>query len=293
MGRLVRSISEDGAVLMMAADTTDIVAEAQRIHGTTKVVSAALGRLLTGASFMGQMMKEEKGSVTLRVNGGGPAGTVLAVSDSLGNVRGYAANPKVELPLRPDGKLDVGGAVGKDGYLGVIRDFGEGEPYSGQIPLVSGEIAEDITSYYAISEQIPTVCALGVLVNPDQSIACAGGFLIQLLPAADGETVAAVEGCLEGLRPVTAMLADGMSPEEICKTVLKAFPMEILDSFEIGYRCGCSRSRVERALLSAGKKELEEMAADPITTVTCQFCGQKYEFTPEQLKKLLREAEEQ
>ena len=185
MGTLVRSISSDGTVIMMASDTTDIVAKAQMLHGTSKVTSAALGRLMTGASFMGQMMKEEKGTVTLRINGGGPCGSVIAVADSLGNVKGYVVNPSVELPLKENGKLDVGGAVGTDGFLTVIKDFGTGDPYTGQIPIVSGEIAEDITSYYAVSEQLPTVCALGVLVNPDKSIACAGGFLIQLLPVSN------------------------------------------------------------------------------------------------------------
>ena len=290
MGRLVRSISSDGAVMMMAADTTDIVSAAQQIHKTSKVCSAALGRLLTGASFMGQMLKEEKGSLTLRINGGGPAGSVIAVADSLGNVRGYVMNPDAELPLKQNGKLDVGGIVGQDGYLSVMKDFGSGEPYPGQVPIVSGEIAEDITSYFAVSEQIPTVCALGVLVNPDLSIACAGGFLIQLLPAADEETISAVERCISALRPVTTMLCEGLSPEEICRTVLSGFEMEILDRFEISYRCACSRGKVEKALLSAGAAELDDMSKDPITSVRCQFCGEKYEFTSEDLRRLLLKA---
>ncbi len=274
----------------MAADTTDIVATAQKIHSTSKVTSAALGRLLTGASFMGQMLKEEKGTITLRINGGGPCGSVIAVADSLGNVKGYVMDPSVELPLKENGKLDVGGAVGTDGYLTVMKDFGTGDPYTGQVPIVSGEIAEDITSYYAVSEQIPTVCALGVLVNPDKSIACAGGFLIQLLPAADDDTITMVEECLSKLKPVTAMLAENMPPEEICREVLKPFDMEILDEFDITFKCDCSRKKVERALISTGFEELEDMSKDPVTSVSCQFCTTKYDFTSEDIRRILIKA---
>ncbi len=290
MGKLVRSISADGTVIMMASDTTDIVATAASLHGTSKVCSAALGRLLTGCSFMGQMMKEEKGTVTLRINGGGPCGSVICVSDYLGNVKGYVMNPDVDLPLKENGKLDVGGAVGTDGYLSVMKDFGTGDPYTGQIPIVSGEIAEDITSYYAISEQIPTVCALGVLVNPDNSIAVAGGFIIQLLPAAGDDTIEAVERCLNGLKPVTTMLASGMQPEDICVNVLNEFEMEILDEFDISFKCDCSRSKVEKALISAGVKELEDMAKDEVTSVSCQFCRERYDFTSADISRILIKA---
>ncbi len=290
MGRLVRAISSDGTLIMMASDTTDIVAHAKDIHGTSKVCSAALGRLLTACSFMGQMMKEEKGSVTLKVNGGGPCGSVIAVSDSAGNVKGYVVDPAVELPLKENGKLDVGGAVGKDGYISVMKDFGVGEPYTGQVPLVSGEIAEDVTSYFASSQQTPTVCALGVLVNPDNSIAAAGGFLIQLLPAADDGTIDRVERCLASVRSVTSMLAEGLTPEDICKSVLPEFDIEMLDSFPIEYRCNCSRSRVEKALISAGVNELEDMSKDEITSVKCQFCQTDYKFTSEDMRRLLIKA---
>lgn len=290
MGKLVRSISADGTVIMMASDTTDIVATAARIHGTSKVCSAALGRLLTGTSFMGQMMKEEKGTVTLRINGGGPCGSIICVSDYLGNVKGYVMNPDVDLPLKENGKLDVGGAVGTDGYLSVMKDFGTGDPYTGQIPIATGEIAEDITSYYAISEQIPTVCALGVLVNPDNSIAVAGGFIIQLLPAAGDDTIEAVERCLNGLKPVTTMLASGMQPEDICVNVLNEFQMEILDEFDISFKCDCSRSKVEKALISAGVKELEDMAKDDVTSVSCQFCRERYDFTSADISRILIKA---
>ncbi len=290
MGKLVRSISTDGTVIMMASDTTDIVETAARIHGTSKVCSAALGRLLTGCSFMGQMMKEEKGTVTLRINGGGPCGSVICVSDYLGNVKGYVMNPDVDLPLKENGKLDVGGAVGTDGYLSVMKDFGTGDPYTGQIPIATGEIAEDITSYYAISEQIPTVCALGVLVNPDNSIAVAGGFIIQLLPAAGDDTIETVERCLNGLKPVTSMLASGMKPEDICVNVLNEFEMEILDEFDISFKCDCSRSKVEKALISAGVKELEDMAKDEVTSVSCQFCRERYDFTSADISRILIKA---
>jgi len=290
MGTLVRSISSDGTVIMMASDTTDIVAKAQKLHGTSKVTSAALGRLMTGASFMGQMMKEEKGTVTLRINGGGPCGSVIAVADSLGNVKGYVVNPAAELPLKENGKLDVGGAVGTDGFLTVMKDFGTGDPYTGQVPIVSGEIAEDITAYYAVSEQLPTVCALGVLVNPDKSIACAGGFLIQLLPAADEETLTKVEQCLANLKPVTAMLAAGMQPADICLGVLNTFEMEILDEFDIDFKCDCSRKKVEKALISTGFAELEDMAKDPVTSVRCQFCAEQYDFTSADIARILKKA---
>ena len=290
MGILVRSISSDGTVIMMAADTTDIVEKARQIHGTSRVCTAALGRLMTGASFMGQMMKEEKGSITLRINGGGPAGSVIAVADSLGNVKGYVMNPEIELPLKENGKLDVGEAVGTNGYLTVMKDFGSGDPYSGQVQIASGDIAEDITSYYAISEQIPTVCALGVLVNPDDTVACAGGFIIQLLPAADDDTISSVEKCLEGLKSVTTMLAAGMKPEDICVNVLNAFEMEILDEFDIDFKCDCSRSKVEKALISTGVKELEDMAKDDVTSVSCQFCREKYDFTSEDISRILIKA---
>ena len=271
MGKLVRSISSDGTVMMMAADTTDIVSAAQQIHKTSKVCSAALGRLLTAASFMGQMMKEERGSVTLRINGGGSAGSVIAVSDSLGNVKGYVMNPAADLPLNQNGKLDVGGVVGKDGYLSVMKDFGTGEPYTGQVPIVSGEIAEDITSYFAVSEQIPTVCA-------------------QLLPAADDDTISRVESCISDFRSVTSMLSEGLTPGEICHTVLSAFDMELLDEFAISYQCECTRSKVEKALLSAGAAELDDMSKDPITSVRCQFCGEKYDFSSEDIRRLLIKA---
>ena len=258
MGKLVRCISEDGTLTVMALDSTDIVAEAERIHQTSAVTSAALGRLLTAASMMGDQLKGADHSVTLRLNGGGPAGTVLAVADSRGNARGYVGEPIVELPLNAKGKLDVAGAVGVEGTLTVVKDLGMKEPYVGQIPLVSGEIAEDITQYFAASEQIPTVCALGVLVNPNLTIRRAGGFLIQLLPTADDAVIDAVERCVEQV-PV--------------------------------YRCNCSHERVLRALAATGRESVKELAQDPITEVCCQFCDKKYQIKSEELQSLLKGSE--
>lgn len=287
MAHLVRSISDDGCVLVVASDTTDIVETARQYHNTSKVCTAALGRALTGASFMGAMLKGEDSSVTLRFNGGGPAGSVIAVSDSDGNVRGYVMNPDVNLPLNKKGKLDVGGAVGTDGFLSVVKDIGMKEPAIGQIPLVSGEIAEDITSYYAVSEQIPSVCALGVLVNPDLTVAVAGGFLIQLLPTADDTIIERVEKGLNGLPSVTTMLAEGLTPEDICKKVLPEFNVEVLDTSECEYRCNCSRERVEKALISVGKEELTDMMKDNGTEVKCHFCPAVYKFNSEDIKSLV------
>ena len=291
MGKLVRCISSDGTLTVMAADTTDIVNTAQEIHKTSAVVSAALGRLLTAACLMGSALKGKDDSVTLRINGGGPAGTILAVSDSSGNVRGYAVNPVVEIPLNDKGKLDVAGAVGTDGALTVIKDLGLKDPYVGQIPIASGEIAEDITSYFAVSEQIPTVCALGVLVNPDLTIRRAGGFIIQLLPTADDSVIDLVEKCIEGIEPVTKMLDSKMTPEEICRHVLADFELEVLDEAQPEYRCNCSRDRVSKALISMGREELSDIMKDERTEVCCQFCDKKYVFTPSDIAKLIEQSD--
>ena len=291
MGKLIRCISEDGSLMMMAADTADIVEEARRIHGTTPVASAALGRLLTAASFMGAMLKKPGSSVTLRIAAGGPIGSLIAVADSDANVRGYVGNAAVELPLNAKGKLDVGGAVGKNGQLTVIKDLLLKEPYIGQVPLISGEIAEDIASYYAVSEQIPTVCGLGVLVETDRSIRRAGGYLIQLLPAATDSVIEEVEQCIAGAAPVTAMLDAGMSPEDICRAVLPRFHLEVLDTAAPGYVCGCSKQRVIQALISTGIDELRDMQRQESTAVECHFCDKKYLFTPADIEKIIAMAQ--
>lgn len=290
MGKSVRCISVDGTLTVTAIDSTDIVEEMRKIHQTSPVTSAALGRLLTAASMMGASLKNEDCSVTLRIKGAGPAGTVMAVSDWQGNVRGYVQDPTVELPLNAKGKLDVCGAVGTDGELTVIKDLGMKEPYIGQIPIVSGEIAEDITSYFYTSEQIPTVCALGVLVERDRTIKNAGGFLIQLLPTALDDTIDAVERCIKGIEPVTTMLSNGMTPEDICRHVLKEFELDVLDTSSPEYRCTCSRRRVENALIGTGIVSLEEMAQDENTEVCCHFCNKKYNFTSNDIKNLIKSA---
>ena len=288
MGKLIRCITSCGEVMATAVDTTDIVNRAEQIHGTSAVVTAALGRLLTAGSMMGNMLKGKDDSITLRVNGDGPTGSLIVVSDFNGDVRGYVQNPIVELPLNTKGKLDVGGAVGKNGLLYVLKDLGLKEPFSGSVPLVSGEIAEDITSYYALSEQIPTVCALGVLVNPDLSVKAAGGYIIQLLPAASDKTIDKLENSITQMASVTSMLSNGMTPEEIVKTALKDFEVEVLYSQDIEYKCNCSKERVSKALISLGKEELTEMAQEKgDTEISCHFCDKVYKFSSVELKKLI------
>lgn len=292
MGKLIRCLTRDATVMAMFLDSKDIVAEAEKIHQTSAVMTAALGRLLTAASMMGQMLKGAEESVTLRLSGGGPAGTVLAVADSHGNVRGYAQHPVVEIPLKTNGKLDVSGAVGTDGQLTVIRDEGHGEPYSGSVPLVSGEIAEDVTRYYAVSEQTPTVCALGVLVDKDLSVKAAGGLLIQLLPFCPEEVIDRLEENIGRLEPVTAMLDRGMTPEEILERALAGMEYDVLDTGAPTYRCPCSAQRVERALLSLGEKELLSLPDETgQVEVNCQFCNRAYRFSREDLKRLLQNAQ--
>ena len=282
MGKIIRTITSTGEVMCIAVDATDIVERAQQIHKTSAVTSAALGRLLSAASMMGDMLKGKDDSVTLRISGDGPAGSVIAVADSEGNCRGYVSNPVVEIDLNSKGKLDVSGAIGS-GTLTVMKDLNLKEPYVAQIPLVSGEIAEDITAYYATSEQTPTVCALGVLVNPDLSIRAAGGFMIQLLPFASEEAISGVEKSIEGLPSFTQMLSSGMTLETICKRALQEFEIEILDESEPVYKCYCSKERVEAALISTGKAELEDMAKDEKTEVSCHFCDAVYTFTSKEI----------
>ncbi len=288
MSELVRMISADGTLTVIAAETTDIVKRMKRIHQTSPVTSVALGRLITAASMMGAVLKGKDDSITLRLNGGGPAGSLIAVSDSQGNVRGYVSNPVVEDMINDKGRLDVAGAVGKEGTLTVMKDLGLKEPYIGQIPILSGEIAEDITSYFAISEQLPSVCALGVALKPSSAINVAGGFIIQLLPTAMEDTIDKVEECIKGLEPITQMLSDGMTPEEICRHVLSKFELEVLDTSTPEYKCNCSKERVSKALLTLGKEELIDMANDPVTEVSCHFCEKKYKFTSEEITELAK-----
>ena len=283
---MLRGISENGGVVFYGVDSTEIVRKMERLHKTSAVTTAALGRLLTAASMMGIMLKGSKDSITLQIRGGGPAGRLMAVSDGTGNVKGYVENPVVELPLRADGHLNVGAAVGKDGTLDVIRDMGLREPYIGQVPLVSGEIAEDITSYFAISEQVPTVCALGVLVNPDLTVKCAGGFILQLLPGATEAEIDRLEKNIQGMSGITALLNEGKTVEELLQMALDGFAPEILDSYHVTYRCDCSAERVERTLRSLGRAEVERLRdEDPVATVDCQFCGKAYHIDLNELLK--------
>lgn len=289
MGKLIRTITSDGLVMATAIDSTDIVSRAEQIHSTSAVVTAALGRLLTAGAMMGNMLKGSENSITLRLAGGGPVGSVIVVADYQGNVRGYVGNNIVELPLNPKGKLDVAGAVGTSGNLYITKDLGMKEPYNGCIPLVSGEIAEDITAYYAVSEQIPTVCALGVLVNPDLTVKTAGGFIIQLLPAAGEDTIELVEKGMQGLPSITTMLANGMEPIDIIKRALSEFEVETLYEEDVEYRCNCSHERIETVLITLGKEELNKMADElPEVAVNCHFCDKVYKFSPEEIRNLAK-----
>ena len=272
-----------------AIDSTDFVAEAERIHKTSAVVTAALGRLLTAGSMMGNMLKSKDNTLTLRLAGGGPAGNLIVVSDWDGDVRGYVSNPIVEIPLNAKGKLDVAGAVGTAGNLYVTKDLGMKEPYNGCIPLTTGEIAEDITAYYAVSEQIPTVCALGVLVNPDLTVKAAGGYIIQLLPAAGEDTIEKVEKSLENIQSVTAMLSSGETPHSIIKRALKEFDVEVLYEHDVYYKCNCSKERIEKALITLGAEELNKMADElPEVEVSCHFCDKSYKFSPNEVRFLAK-----
>ncbi|MFI3170719.1 MAG: Hsp33 family molecular chaperone HslO [Faecalibacterium sp.] len=292
MHNMLRGISENGGVVFCGVNSTEIVNQAEQYHKTSAVCTAALGRLLTGASMMGMMLKDVEDSITLRVSGGGATGTIVAVTDGLGMVKGYIENPVVELPLQPNGHLDVGGAVGKDGILTVIRDHREfKEPYVGQIPLVSGEIAEDITNYYATSEQIPTVCALGVLVNPDLTVAVAGGYLLQLLPGATEEEITQLEKNIAAMPSVTSFLAAGNSLEDLMHLAMAGFNPNILDEHHVGYRCDCSMQRTRDMLARLGLVELEKLCQeDPHCEVECHFCDQRYQIDLNELLCTLRQA---
>lgn len=286
MDRIIRATAGNSMIKMAVVSARDLVQRARDIHGCSPTASAALGRSLCAASLMGEMMKEEKASLTIRINGGGPIGSIVAVSDSGGNVRGYVENPTVDLPLRSDGKLDVGGAVGRGGMLTVSRDIGLKEPYIGSTELVSGEIAEDISAYLLESEQVPSACALGVLVDTDLSIKAAGGFIVQLMPGADSELIEKLEENIFMMDQLTTILSED-GDEAIFQQVLKGFEYHILDQAPVEYRCYCSRERVEAALGCIQQEELEDMvAAGEDISVSCQFCDKTYSFSPEELKSL-------
>lgn len=290
---IVRAMTKDGWVKAVAVSSREIVERARQIHKTLPTATAALGRLLSATSMMGNMQKADDGSLTLQIKGGGPLGMLLAVSDAEGNVRGYVENPQISLLEKYRGKLDVGTAVGTDGMLTVVRDLRMKEPYVGSVELVSGEIAEDITQYFVQSEQIPTACALGVLVDVDQSVRASGGYLLQLLPGAPDETIDRLEAGIRDAGNVTAMLDAGLTPEEILKKVMASFELEILETTPVVYRCTCSRERVAKTLLTLGVEELEEIVRTKETLhIDCQFCDKIYDFTPENVREILNQLSE-
>ena len=289
---IVRGTDTEGTMRIYAAITTDTVNEAQKIHQTSPVASAALGRTLTGALIMGvSSLKNETDSVTVQIKGDGEIGMIVAVADHQGGVRGYVSNPNATHRLNAKGKLDVGGAVGH-GYVNVIKDLGLKEPYIGQTPIISGEIAEDLTNYYAASEQIPSAIALGVLVDRDCSIKAAGGFMIQLMPGATDETADTLTDIINKLEPVTTMIDKGMSAEDIFFKITEGFSV-IMENAAIipEYKCTCSKERMERALISIGAKELKSLIdEDGHAELKCQFCNNEYDFSKAELEELLRRA---
>lgn len=289
MDKIIRCITSDGAVMASAVDASDIVFTAQKLHGLSRSATAALGRLLCATSIMGAMLKQKDAKINLRVMGDGPIGPVIAVGDSKGNVKGYVGNSNCPTEYYENSKINVSAAVGKNGVLNVMRDYGSGDPYIGQVELVSGEIAEDITNYYATSEQIPTVCALGVLINKEDGEAMlAGGLLIQLLPGAFDDTIDKLEKNIAKLEPVTTMLAKGMSILDICKTALDGFEVEVLDEMPVNYVCGCSKEKLERYFFTMSDDDIRSMIAeDGKAEATCHFCNKKYVFTKDDLEKII------
>ena len=285
---IVRAITGDGLVKAVAITGRDMVERARNIHTTLPVATAALGRTMLGASMMGDMLKEQNGSLTLQIKGGGPLGTILAVADCDGNVRGYVQNPHVELMEIEPGKLNVGAAVGETGTLTVIKDIGLKEPYVGSIGMFTGEIADDLAMYFVESEQIPTACALGVLVGTDQSVTSAGGYIIQLLPGATEEIITQIEAGVRKLGPVSRALEGGMDAESLIKAVLEDFEVTILEKRPVEYRCYCSEERVTRALISMGREELTDLIEEQgEADLTCQFCDEVYDFSGEELQALI------
>lgn len=287
MDKIIRAISSDGLIKMSAVSTRGITERARNIHHSPPVVTAALGRLLAATSMMGNMLKVEKGSITIRVDGGGPVGSLITVSDSCGNVRGYVQNPNVEIPKRPDGKLNVGGAVGKNGLITVTKDMGLKEPYVGSAQLISGEIAEDVAGYYVESEQVGAACGLGVLVDTDQSVLASGGYIIELMPGAPEMIPTQLEDNIKTLGAVTNWLRDE-DPEELINGALRGFSPKIMEQGSVEYKCYCTRERVKAALLSSGEENLKEMAnSDTDVEVTCQFCDRIQTFSPQEIGTLL------
>ena len=285
---LVRAIADNAQIRAFAVRTTDMTETARRAHDTSPVVTAALGRLMSGAAMMGSMLGEEDELLTLQVDGDGDVGGLVVTADGHGSVKGYAKNPQAMCPASAAGKLDVGRIVGR-GYLTVIKDMGMEEPYNSRIELVTGEIGDDLAQYFVSSEQIPSGVGLGVLINKDNTVRCAGGFIIQLMPFASDECVARLEQSLSEIKSVTALLDRGLDPEEMLREILKGVDVEITDRREVAFRCNCTRDRVERVLLSMGRQQLEELASDgEDVELNCQFCNTHYVFSPQEIRELLR-----
>jgi molecular chaperone Hsp33 len=285
---IVRAVTKDGSVRAFCAITKDLCTEAQKMHKTSPVATAALGRLLTAASMMGTMLKSEDEIITLQMVGNVPIGRVLAVSDHTSRVKGYVDNPNIDIPKNAKGKLDVGGAIGSDGHLVVIRDLGLKEPYIGKTPLVSGEIGDDLTSYFAVSEQVPSVVGLGVLVDVDYSVKEAGGFILQVMPEACEEDIVKLEENIKYVDSVTDMFLDGLMPEHILEVLLRGFEFEITEKKDTSYFCNCTREKVEKVLISVGEEELTDiLKTDKKAQLTCHFCDKVYDFSEEDLKDLL------
>lgn len=290
MGKIVRALSEDGGVLCSAINSTDMVCDMARLHEASPVVTAALGRMTTAVSIMGGMLKYEGDTLTLRINGGGPCGTLTAVSDYRGNVKCCVGNAAATVPLKADGGLDVAGVIGNDGTLTVVKDMGLKEPYCGQIPLASGNIADDITKYYAVSEQLPTVVSLGIIFGEGGKIEAAGGFMVQVVPPISDRSVQALERNLADMDSINAMLEQKLDPEQIALKALSGLGGDILDSWEAKYHCDCSSERTRGILMTLGKDEIEKLAEEQKETeVCCHFCNKKYRFTADELLKMLKE----
>ncbi len=289
MDKITRCITHDGAVMVAAIDSTETVFTAQKLHNTTPVATAALGRLLSATSIMGAMLKNPKASINLQVAGDGELGIVTAVANSKGYVKGYVSNPGCSTEYYENGHINVGKAVGK-GILNVMRDEGAGEPYIGKVPLLSGEIAEDIASYYATSEQIPTVCALGVLVDKQGMVLASGGVLLQMLPGAFESDIDRIEENLKTVPSVTQMLANGLTPVEMAKKFLKGYEVDVLDEFDVGYYCNCSRDKIEGIIVGMPENEMRSLPdADGKIVTTCHFCNKEYVFTSEDIEKIIAE----
>jgi molecular chaperone Hsp33 len=289
MDKIIRAVAGDGYIKMSVVTARDICEKASLIHACSPTATAALGRALCAASMMGDMMKEPDGTLTIRINGGGPAGSVVAVSDSDGYVRGYISNPGADLPCKADGKLNVGGLVGRHGMFTVSRDIGLKEPYVGSTELVSGEIAEDLTQYLLESEQVPSACGLGVLIDTDKSVKAAGGFIVQLMPGAPDELITKLEDNIFYMDQLTTILNED-GAEAVFAQVLKGFEHHIVGEAEVGYRCRCSRERVEQALLSIGPDEIKTMVDEGRdVNISCQFCDKVYRFSPKELLDLTAE----